>query len=148
MAPAATLKYQPSHSPCFYLGCIFSPAQTFYKAGGVTSVCPKMKGTYLLEQKCPNAMCLPDHKSAIVNLGKTKLPTARIYILAKGQITHVTVCSLQTLCFISHSLNIPKGSLAKNCKPCLKKHPCPLIVLPVACEHRVFSFVDIKLWGF
>lgn len=43
----------------------------------------KDERTYLLEQKCPNTTL--DHKSAIVNLGETKLPSARIYVFCTNR---------------------------------------------------------------
>lgn len=43
----------------------------------------KDERTYLLEQKCPNTTL--DHKSAIVNLGETKPPSARIYLFCTNR---------------------------------------------------------------
>lgn len=46
----------------------------------------KDEWTYLLKQKCPNKA--QDHKSAIVNLGETKLPSTRIYLFCtNGELT-------------------------------------------------------------
>lgn len=76
---------------------IFPLAQTFLEAWRSYLRMCKDEWTYLLEQKCPNTMCLQDHKSVIVNLGETKLPTGRIYFsCANGQITPEHWChSLQ-----------------------------------------------------
>lgn len=43
----------------------------------------KDEWTYLLKQKCPNKA--QDHKSAIVNLGETKLPSTRIYLFCTNR---------------------------------------------------------------
>lgn len=101
LASAATCKYQPLLTRLW----TFPLIKIFTRLDELSQD--------LLDQNCPNTMCFQDHKSAIVNLWDTQLPTAWIYLFhAYSQITPEQQChSLQHMRFldISHLLNISKG---------------------------------------
>lgn len=83
LAFATTHKYQPQIFTWLSLWLFFLPRSCFYKAGGVILGCVKMSEHTCLKQKCPNKA--RDHKSAIVNLGETKLPSTRIYLFCTNR---------------------------------------------------------------
>lgn len=88
LAFAITQKYQPLLFSWLLLWLHFFPCSYFLQGRRSYLRMCKDEWTYLLEQKCPNTMWLQDHKSAIVNLGETKLLTARIYLsCANDQLT-------------------------------------------------------------
>lgn len=69
----------------FLLWLCISPCSNFLQGRRSYLGMCKDEWTYLLEQKCQNTMCLQDHKSGIVNLGKTKLATARLYLSRRNE---------------------------------------------------------------
>lgn len=75
------------YSPYFFflLWLCISPCSNFLQGRRSYLGMCKDEWTYLLEQKCQNTMCLQDHKSGIVNLGKTKLATARLYLSRRNE---------------------------------------------------------------
>lgn len=76
----------------------------------------KDEWTYLLEQKCPNKA--RNHKSAIVNLGETKLPFARIYLFCTNR-----QLTLEKKKKKKKFISSPKF-MSKKYKLCLQKTLC------------------------
>lgn len=130
--------------PGFYFACKISAlAQTFLQGWRSYLRTCKDEWTYLLEQKCPNRMCLKHHKSATVNLEETKLPTSRIYLFhASGQIKAAQWChSPQGVHIFFFSLaEYSKRSWGRHEKFVLRNISA-VWLFPVACERSVFSFI-------